>query len=98
MVKYSLSHKAVDDLTEIWQYTYATWSEKQADKYYELLVQCFEMLALKPNKGKQYEDIKLGLRGYVAGRHILFYTIQQEGIFIIRILHSMMDIKRRIQE
>ena len=36
MPRYFLTKKAVDDLSEIWEYTYDTWSEKQADKYYGL--------------------------------------------------------------
>ncbi|MEI6021854.1 MAG: type II toxin-antitoxin system RelE/ParE family toxin, partial [Bacteroidota bacterium] len=34
MVKYHFTNKAIEDLTEIWQYTVEEWSEKQADKYY----------------------------------------------------------------
>ena len=33
MAKYHLTNKAVDDLSEIWDYTYEVWSENQADKY-----------------------------------------------------------------
>ena len=36
MAKYFLTHKAVDDLSKIWEYTYEVWSENQADKYYQL--------------------------------------------------------------
>jgi toxin ParE1/3/4 len=28
--------KAIDDLSEIWDYTFHNWSETQADKYYEM--------------------------------------------------------------
>lgn len=41
MFSYFLTSKAVADLTEIWNYTYEVWSESQADKYYnELLNTC----------------------------------------------------------
>jgi toxin ParE1/3/4 len=39
-VKYKLTYKAVEDLTKIWDYTFDKWSEKQADKYFEMLKQC----------------------------------------------------------
>lgn len=29
--------EAIDDLSEIWEYTFYNWSETQADKYYEML-------------------------------------------------------------
>ena len=34
MAKINFTKKAKIDLEEIWEYTYETWSEKQADKYY----------------------------------------------------------------
>ena len=39
MAKYYFSNEAVEDLSEIWNYTFSTWSEKQADTYYELIDQ-----------------------------------------------------------
>ena len=38
MAKFYLSNKAVDDLNDIWDYTVNTWSEKQAENYYLLLM------------------------------------------------------------
>ena len=38
MANYFFSKKAVEDLSEIWNYTYDAWSESQADKYYNLLI------------------------------------------------------------
>ena len=38
MAKIRFSSKAVEDLTSIWNYTYRTWSERQADEYYNMLV------------------------------------------------------------
>ncbi len=34
MAKYTLTNKAVKDLSEIWNYTFDQWSERQADFYY----------------------------------------------------------------
>ena len=57
MFEYHLSNKAVEDLSNIWNHTYETWSENQADKYYfELLSDCQE-LAENQNMGRNYDDI-----------------------------------------
>ena len=37
MVKVIFRQKAIDDLNNIWNYTFEKWSEKQADKYYAML-------------------------------------------------------------
>jgi toxin ParE1/3/4 len=38
MAKYSLTNKAIADLSQIWNYTFDKWSENQADKYYQMLL------------------------------------------------------------
>ena len=37
MSKITLRQEAIDDLNDIWRYTFKEWSKKQADKYYEML-------------------------------------------------------------
>lgn len=37
MAKVVLRQEAIDDLNDIWFYTFEEWSEKQADKYYATL-------------------------------------------------------------
>ena len=37
MAEYKLTNKAVEDLAEIWDYTFDKWSEKQANNYWGLL-------------------------------------------------------------
>jgi len=34
MAKVILRQETIDDLTDIWNYTFQAWSENQADKYY----------------------------------------------------------------
>lgn len=99
MANFLLTNKAVDDLSEIWNYTFEEWSESQADKYYfQLLSDCKE-LAKNQNLGKNYSEISKEIFGYKSGRHIIFYRkIDKETIEITRFLHSQMDLKNRIQD
>ena len=99
MAKYLLTNKAVEDLSKIWNYTYDTWNENQADKYYfELLKDC-QYLADKQDLGKNYSAINSTIFGYRSGEHIIFYRNLSVGdIEIIRFLHSRMDLKNRIGE
>lgn len=99
MAKYSITNKAVDDLTKIWDYTYEVWSENQADKYYTELLDDCQLLAKNQNYGKNYDEISMEIFGYKSGQHIIFYRILSEKeIEITRFLHSRMDLKNRIQE
>jgi len=99
MANYILTNKAVEDLSQTWNYTYDVWSEKQADKYYKILLDYCQDLANNPNLGKNYTEIAEDLFGYKANHHIIFYRKQtNKNIEITRILHSRMDLKNRIAE
>ena len=99
MAKYKLTNKAVDDLTQIWNYTFNKWSESQADKYYHMLLDNFNEVANKPDLGKNYSGVTENLLGFRAGRHNIFYRMMEENeIEITRILHEQMDLKNRIKE
>jgi Plasmid stabilization system protein len=99
MAKYKLTNKAVDDLTQIWNYTIDRWSENQADKYYQLLIDNFNDVANSPDLEKNYSGVIENLLGFRAGQHIIFYRkIEEDEIEIIRILHEQMDLKNRIKE
>ena len=99
MAKYKLTNKAVEDLTEIWNYTFDKWSEYQADKYYQMLLEnCYE-IACNLELGKNYAVVTENLYGFKTGRHIIFYRkIGENVVEITRILHEQMDLKNRIAE
>ena len=98
MAKIRFSSKAVEDLTSIWNYTYRTWSERQADEYYNMLVSsCKKVISSTFRLAKSYGDIAENLYGFRAGHHLIFYTPLPDGdILIVRILHERMDVKRHL--
>ena len=99
MANYYLTNKAVDDLSKIWNYTFDNWSEQQADKYYQMLLDNCKEIAENPNIGKNYERIVSQLFGHRTGRHIIFYRkVNKSEVEITRILHEQMDLEHRIIE
>jgi toxin ParE1/3/4 len=99
MAKYTLTNKAVEDLSSIWEYTYEAWSESQADNYYELLTNSFGKIVQNPELGKHYTEIDPAILGFHVGKHIIFYRLVNSGdIAIVRILHQQMDLKSRMNE
>ncbi|MCP4053095.1 type II toxin-antitoxin system RelE/ParE family toxin [Winogradskyella sp. SYSU M77433] len=99
MAKYELTNKAVADLNGIWEYTLENWSENQADRYYDMLLDICQDIADNPELGKNYEGIKSDLFGLKANRHVIFYRkLELNPIEITRILHERMDLKNRITE
>ena len=97
MAKYRITNKAIQDLEDIWNYTVETWSEKQADLYYEMLISFFKYIADNPACGKSYDEISDDLSGFVAKKHVIFYKLASHGeIEIVRILHGSMDLKTKL--
>jgi toxin ParE1/3/4 len=72
MAKYYLTNKAVEDLADIWNYTFENWSERQADKYYDLLLMTCATLANEPKLGKTYNILSERILGYKIKKHNYF--------------------------
>jgi len=99
MAKYRFTNNAVDDLTAIWDYTKKIWSEKQAEKYYKLIIQACSEIAKDPNTGKEYPEVYPELKGKKTTKHIIFYReMSDKSIEITRILHERMDLKSRLKK
>jgi len=99
MPEYKLTNKAVEDLSNIWEFTFEIWSEKQADKYYNSLISSCQEIANNPELGKEYQGITNSLLGMKINRHIIFYrTLHKDYVEITRILHERMDLKERISD
>lgn len=99
MAKVILRQKAINDLNDIWDYTFEKWSEKQADKYYTTIKLSCSIIGKNPDIGKQYDGISKDLLGLKAEKHIIFYkSITENRIEVVRILHERMDLKNRLAE
>lgn len=97
MAKYYLTDKAIQDLSEIWEYTYEEWSEKQANKYYKSLSESFQEVANHPDFGKHYDEVQKELLGFKSNHHIIFFRIiSPKEIEVIRILHERTDLKSKL--
>ena len=99
MAKVILRQEAIDDLNDIWDYTYQKWSEIQADKYYATIKLACKGIGENPNIGKEYFGVTKNLLGLNSGKHIIFYhLVSYNKIEVIRKLHERMDLKNRLTE
>lgn len=98
MAGFKFTNSAVKDLSDIWNYTFDTWSESQADKYYKLLLNACSTIAKKPEIRKVYPEIYTDLKGKLTSKHIIFYRVlEDQSIEITRILHERMDLKNKFK-
>ena len=91
-----LRPKAESDLTNIYLYSAKEWGAVQADAYLQAIDDTFRQLNQHPKLGRDYGLVRSNLRAYDINSHVIFYKKTQDGIVIIRILHSSMDVRRHI--
>ena len=96
MLVCEVSEQAVNDLKEIYKYSYHQFGEEQAEHYYAALWDCFQRLAETPEIGRQRLEFDPPLRSYNHRRHVVFYDVHDDYILIVRVLHQNMEPGRHI--
>ena len=95
---YRISSKAIEDISDIWIYTFQKWSQKQADRYHNLLTDEFEYISTHFEGGRSLEHIKPGYRSSKVKSHVVFYKRNSNGVTeIIRVLHQNMEVADRLE-
>lgn len=77
-------------MEEIDDYTVDRWGEAQAVRYLDQLQSCCGRVARNPLLGRQCSKILPGLRRLEQGKHVIFYSQRDSGVYIWRILHESM--------
>lgn len=83
-----LSKPAREDFRDILNYTVQLWGKEQAEIYADILNDALHTIASSP-KGGSVKTKKL--RVFIIKKHKIFYRINKNKIYIVRILHSRMN-------
>jgi toxin ParE1/3/4 len=86
-----ISQRAQRDLEGIWDYTAEHWNLVQAEIYLRGIWTAIQTVTADPRIGRTADDVRPGYRRYSVGSHVIFYRITQDGIDVVRVLHSHMD-------
>lgn len=98
MADYRLRPRAVADLDEIWDYTFSTWDEAQAERYLTGLRGALTVLAGHPDLGRARNDLHPGLMVSNYVKHLIFYLPAGWGIDVVRVLHGSQDIPEHLKQ
>ena len=88
---YKLSNKAAEDFETIYEYTYRNFGEYKADVYTDDMEKCLLLLSSSPQIGRTVDNIKKGVYRHNHEYHAIFYFIENDYVFILRILHQQMN-------
>jgi len=96
--KYRISEQAINDLNDIWIYTLNKWSKKQADRYYDLIINEIEFVSDNFLTGKSVGKTRKNYRVTNIKSHLIFYRkVDNDIVEIVRILHQRMNIKKYLK-
>lgn len=86
MAKYRLSNEAKADLIRIHHYGIERFGVVQADKYLDLLFDCFDAIAERPFAFESAGYLKKGYRRSVCGVDSIYFRIHENIVEIMAIV------------
>jgi toxin ParE1/3/4 len=97
MSHYRISTQALAELKNIWKYTFKNWSKKQADRYYELVIEEIKFVSENYETGKTIQGTRQNYRFSQVKSLLLFYNKTDNNLVeIVRILHKRMQLKKHL--
>lgn len=91
MLEYEFTPEARVDLLGITSYTVEQWGKKQANRYVDGLIDHIKKLTQTPNIGKSCNHLIEGLQSFPYEQHKIYYSIMNNKLVIIRVLHQNMN-------
>jgi toxin ParE1/3/4 len=93
-MSHRLAPEAEADLDEIWVHlARASSSLEVADRFIDSLTSRFFLLTQNPYLGRRRDqDLRPGLRSFLAENYVIVYRIEDDDVLILRVLHGNRDI------
>ncbi|NHC36850.1 type II toxin-antitoxin system RelE/ParE family toxin [Scytonema millei] len=92
MSQYIISQPAVRDLQDIISY-FAVENVNAGERLLQSFNQKCQQLVSFPNMGRQYENLRLGLRGLPLDGYIILYQVGKDRIEIVRVVSGKRNLK-----
>jgi toxin ParE1/3/4 len=90
--KYALRPLAEQDIADIWSDGADRWGVAQAERYFDGMVDLFDLLSAHPEIARLRSEFTPPVRIHVYGSHIIIFEATETGIAVIRVLHQRRDI------
>lgn len=90
-LRIALRPRALEDFSDIWDYSATAWSIDQANTYLRGLDKAFLTLADFPEMARLRTEFKPAVRVYPFQKHVIIYVEAQTELDVIRVVHGRAD-------
>lgn len=90
-MNFKLSKQASQDVEDIYLYGFINFGEHQADEYSFKMRSCIDLICSNPEIGRLDSRTNPAIRRFDFESHVMFYDIEDNVIFVVRILHRSVD-------
>lgn len=87
---------ALEDLIEIWEYSFENWGEAQADRYVDGLEHAIERLTGMDGRRSAVQIEGAPYLRVRCQRHQIVFEVLGDTMYVVRVLHSSRDLKRHL--
>ena len=96
-MKLDITPAALDDLRSIRAYTLDRWGAAQEQLYLDQLWRRFEDIMEDSRRFRFRHDLFPDCQIGAEGRHVILFRVRKDILQVVRVLHSAMDFKSRLQ-
>lgn len=82
------SQRAQQDFRHLLAHSEQEWSIEQANAYEDAMFAALDILREHPLFGVNRPDIALDVHSHRMQRHVIYYRVMTDSIYVLRILHQ----------
>ncbi len=86
--KYEFSEAALEDLADIWSFFVSVLGDEIAQRRVDAIFARLDEMSSFPESGSLHPGKRSGVRRWLVGTHIIFYTFDGEFIRVKRVLNA----------
>lgn len=90
-MRYRTTFEADQDIIDIYIRGAEQFGVSQSERYVDDLFNTFERLADNPHMARERHELNPAMRLHPYQAHVIAYTIREDDILIVRVLHGRQD-------
>ncbi len=98
MTKLLLTDRVLDDLQDIYDFSFAEWGEKTAVRYIRRFEDCFSLLQDNEGLLKINKAVSSKFLVYPVQKHFLICDIINDAVCVLTVQHTSMNLLERLQK